>query len=127
MGISTKAVAVKLLREALGVRVSTRMPDPEPERFVIVSRIGGGGDTWSTKAPRFLVECWAPNEIEAEKLADDAWEAWQRFRTSQVTWASVDNNLTRYDDPDRRFQRFQFTATLQIKRTRTESPQVIED
>lgn len=117
MGISTQAIAVKLLGDALRVRVSTRMPDPEPKQFVIVSRIGGGADTWSTKAPRFLVECYAPSEVAAEKLADDAWDAWRGFRSNQVTWASVDNNLTRYDDPDSRFYRFQFTAQLQLKRT----------
>lgn len=117
MGISTQAIAVKMLKDALGVRVSTRMPDPEPQRFVIVSRIGGGADTWATKAPRFLVECYAPTETAAEQLADDAWDAWRRFRINQVTWASVDDNLTRYDDPDRRFFRFQFTAQLQIKHT----------
>ncbi|MHB2251713.1 hypothetical protein [Corynebacterium aurimucosum] len=117
MGVAAQALVVGLLRQALDVRVATKMPDPEPDRFIIVSRIGGGGDTWATKAPRFLIECWATSELEAEKLADDAWDAWGTFRTDQITWSAPDNNLTQYDDPDSRFSRFQFTATLQYKRT----------
>lgn len=117
-GISATAVAVKALRDATGLRVSTELPQPtkRPDEFVILSRIGGGSDDWATKNPRFLVECYALNEAAAERLADSVWETWQSLRTPNVHFATVDNNLTRYDNPDLKHHRFQFTASLQLRR-----------
>lgn len=118
-GVSAQAVAVSALRGATGLdAISTQLPPPEnrPARFVVLSRIGGGSDDWATKDPRFLVECYATNELDAERLADEVWEAWRRLRTPPITWGSVDNNLTRYDNPDVTHHRFQFTAGLQLKR-----------
>lgn len=118
-GVSATAIAVKALRDATGgMRVSTQLPQPEkrPDEFIIISRIGGGSDDWATKNPRFLVECYALNEADAERVADGAWEAWQKLRTPPVHYATVDNNLTRYDNPDLKHHRFQFTAGLQLRR-----------
>ena len=64
-GISAQKIAVAALRDALGVRVSTQLPDSKnrPDRFVVLSRIGGGSDDWATKDPRFLIECYATSEL----------------------------------------------------------------
>lgn len=112
-----QVIAVSALREALGVRVSTRRPDSPPDELVIVSRIGGGQQDWATRDPRFLIECYARSEAAAEVLAERARDAWIRARTSEVTWASADNNITRFDDPDTSHHRFQFTGALQLRRT----------
>lgn len=119
MGISTQAIAVQALSRALNLdAVSTQLPPAQyrPDQFIVLSRIGGGSDDWATKNPRFLVECYAPDELAAEMLADDAWEAWRRLRTPPIHTASVDNNLAPYDNPDVDHVRFQFTAGLQLLR-----------
>lgn len=118
-GISSQSIAVKALRSKLGIRVSTQLPASEkrPEKFVIVSRIGGGSDDWATKNPRFLIECYALSELEAEELADQAWDVWSSLRgPAPVSTAYADNNLTRYDNPDLKHHRFQFTGGLRLRR-----------
>lgn len=118
-GTSAQKIAVAALRDALGVRVSTQLPDSKnrPDRFVVLSRIGGGSDDWATKDPRFLIECYAPTELEAEELADGAWDAWAGLRgPAPLHRAYSDNNLTRYDNPDLKHHRFQFTGGLQLRR-----------
>lgn len=118
MGISTQALAVQALMSTTGVEVSTRLPDQDdrPDAFVVLSRIGGGSDDWATKNPRFLVECYAPDDVAAEILADDVWEAWRAANPTYPVWATADNNLAPYDNPDVDHRRFQFTAGLQLKR-----------
>lgn len=114
--MSATAILVKALTKLLGVRVATRLPENKPDRFVLVSRIGGGADDWATRNPRFLIECFATSELAAEALGEQVWEAWPKLRADPaVMWASADHNLARYDDPDLTLCRFQFTASLQLK------------
>lgn len=119
-GIAAQKIAVAALRDALGgVRVSTQLPDSKnrPQRFVVLSRIGGGSDDWATKDPRFLIECYATSELDAEELADEAWDAWSGLRgPAPLHRGYADNNLTRYDNPDLVHHRFQFTGGLQLRR-----------
>ncbi|AKK05241.1 hypothetical protein CMUST_15725 (plasmid) [Corynebacterium mustelae] len=112
---ASQVVAVEVLSRGLGgVRVSTRKPDPAPNMFVVVSRIGGGEATIATRDPRFLVECFARSEDDAEDLAEQARAVWRSCRSREIHWAYVDNNLTRFDDPDPKLFRFQFTAGLSL-------------
>ncbi|MDK8577206.1 hypothetical protein QP905_02460 [Corynebacterium pseudodiphtheriticum] len=113
--MTPQEIAVRAVKNAVpGVRVATRMPDPRPDSFVIVSRIGGGAVDWGFRSPRFLVECFARTELGAERLAERVWSRWRNIRGAGVQWASVDNNLARHDDVDPKWSRFQFTATLQL-------------
>lgn len=110
-----QVIAVKVLQDKITARVSTRKPDPHPDQFIIVSRIGGGADDWATRDPRFLIECFATDEVAAETLAETAWEVWRAARTTEVMWTTADPNLTRFDDPDPKLYRFQFTGGLKLK------------
>lgn len=112
--MSSQAELVKALSQKMGVKVSTRMPADKPERFIIVSRIGGGANDWATRNPRFLVECYASSEIAAERLGEETWETWLTLRTDKIHFTSVDNNLARHDDPDPKLHRFQFTSGAQF-------------
>lgn len=113
---ASQVIAVELLKAALpGVRISTNKPAQPPSRFVVVSRIGGGSEDWATRDPRFLVECFSTSEVDAEELAQDAWEAWRMARTPEIHSGSPDNNLVRYPDPDPKLNRFQFTAGLKLR------------
>lgn len=110
---STRA-AVQALSAALGVPVSTRMPTNKPERFVILSRIGGGSGPFGAVSPRFLVECYAPTEIAAEEFGELVRITWQTMRTHGINRGYDDNNLAWFDAPDIDHCRFQFTGGLQI-------------
>lgn len=112
--MTAQATIVSALHEVLGVNVSTRMPKKRDGPFVIISRIGGGADDWATRNPRFLVECYALSEPEAERLGEQTWETWRKLRTPKIHWTTADDNLARHDDPDPKLHRFQFTGGAQF-------------
>lgn len=58
--------ATGYLREALGVYVSNRVPDPVRDRMVVVRRVGGVGDRFVDR-PRLQVRVFAESE---DALAD---------------------------------------------------------
>ncbi|MBV7294929.1 hypothetical protein KRX51_03220 [Corynebacterium sp. TAE3-ERU12] len=109
-------VAVQALTEATGEQVSTRLPAQPAEKFIVVSRIGGGASTFATSDPRFLIECYASDELLAEEFAEQVRAAWRDLRTHDVVRAYDDDNVVRQDDPntDTRY-RFQFTGGLKIR------------
>lgn len=110
---ATTTVIAELARR-VGVPVSSRMPStPKPQAFIIVSRIGGGMEDWAIRSPRFLVECYAHTELDAEALAETAYEAWARMRSAKIQSTTIDT-LTRYDDPDPKLYRFQFTGGVRL-------------
>jgi hypothetical protein len=111
---ASQAVVTRALRDALGVHVSTRKPREVPERYVLVSRIGGSSRTFATADPRFLVECYAPDDLTAEAFAEQVIAAWRSLRSHGITHAYDDQNLVPNPDPDTTRARFQFTGGVQI-------------
>lgn len=112
---AAQKVVVAALSEALGVRVSTEKPRDLPERYVIASRIGGSSGTFATSDPRFLVECYGPDEGDAEEFAEEVIATWRRLRSHGIVDARDDQNLAPYPDPDPSHVRFQFTGGVKIK------------
>ncbi|OLT55925.1 hypothetical protein BJF89_13960 [Corynebacterium sp. CNJ-954] len=110
-----QAVVVKALGDALGVRVSTQKPRELGDRYVIISRIGGSSLTFATSDPRFLVECYAPTEYEAEAFAEQVAAAWRVLRSGAIVWGYDDRNIVPNADPDTSHYRFQFTGGVKIK------------
>lgn len=110
-----QAIVTLALREALGVHVSTKKPRTVPERYVLVSRIGGSSGTFATSDPRFLVECYAPDELSAEAFAEEVIAAWRGLRSHGIIYARDDQNLVPNADPDETRVRFQFTGGVRIK------------
>lgn len=108
-------LVVKALTAALGVRVSTKKPRDLLDRYVIVSRIGGSSGTFATADPRYLVECYAPDELAAEEFAELVLATWRGLRTHGIIYGSDDRNLVPYDDPDTSHSRFQFTGGVKIR------------
>lgn len=106
---------MKALGDALGVRVSTQKPRELEDKYVIVSRIGGSSQTFATSDPRFLVECYAPTEYEAEMFAEQVAAAWRVLRSGGIVWGYDDRNITQNADPDTSRYRFQFTGGVKIK------------
>ena len=114
---TAQSIITAALEAATGVVTSTQLLPPEkrPEKFIVVSRVGGGSNDWVLRNPRFLVECFAPTEFEAEQLGELVWEIWFKLRTTEILHAKPDNNLTRYDDPGVKHHRFQFTGEMTLK------------
>lgn len=110
-----QAVAIKALSGALGVRVSTKKPEKLGDRYVIVQRIGGTSSTFATSNPRFLVQCYAPTELEAEQFGEEVVAAWRALRSHGIVHGYDDHNLVPYADPDVSHVRFQFTGGLTLK------------
>ena len=68
--ITPLAIVVQALTESLDVPVSTIMPTDRPPQHVIVSRIGSSEPTFGTSVSRFLIECFATSQLEAEQLGE---------------------------------------------------------
>lgn len=113
---NSEVVAVQALSSALdGVLVAQEMPREKPEKFVLVSRIGGGVGSLATSDPRFLIECYAQGRVTAGDFAEQVHHAWLHLRSHGVTKATSDNNLQPYESPDVNHVRFQFTGGLKIR------------
>lgn len=112
---SSQAAAVKALSSALGVRVSTKKAEKLGDKYVIVQRIGGSSSTFATANPRFLVQCYAPTELEAERFAELVAATWRGLRTNGIIYAYDDHNIVPLSDPDTSHVRFQFTGGLTIQ------------
>lgn len=119
-------VAVAALKAAFAAHsivasVGTQKPADSPKltQFVVLSRIGGGRSNFATSAPRLLVECYATEELDAERLANTAtaalkWSVSRSFSGYSVRWWEDDENVAPVPDPDVNHFRFQFTGTLSV-------------
>lgn len=118
-------VATQALREVLDellgreVQVGTRKPSKGVDEFIVISRIGGGRETFATQAPRFLVECYHSDEISAEELALAADHALRgsvgrTFSGGVITHWTGDDNLVAFPDPNSDHFRFQFSGALGV-------------
>lgn len=118
-------VATQALREPLdelmgrAIHVGTRKPVEKLSEFIVVSRIGGGRETFATTAPRFLVECYHTGEIEAEELALAAEHALRSavgrtYSGGVITHWTGDDNLVNFPDPNTDLVRFQFSGALGV-------------
>lgn len=118
-------VATQALRQQLdylkgrAVHVGTRKPASPGSEFIVVSRIGGGRESFATTAPRFLVECYHTDEIEAEELALAAEHALRgsvgrHYSGGVITHWTGDGNLVHFPDPNSNHVRFQFSGALGI-------------
>ena len=112
---TTQDVAVKALEQALRIPVSTEIPEIRPDRHIVLGRIGGGPESIATNDPRFLIECYALDALEAEALAEKAQHAWVHLRGNGVVRGYSDNNLAPYPSPDVEHVRFQFTGSLKLR------------
>lgn len=120
--------AITILSEAFdGVAfVSAKLPARDrPERFVRVSRIGGGLDDPTTDNARILVECFAKDVGECESMCNTARTALRNAGGTTVTSGDISMFVRAFTDesgpteflyPDLLdYDRWQFSGTLSIK------------
>lgn len=112
--------ALGVLDVAFGtVPVDTRTPRVRPEKFVKVSRVGGGMDNPVTDIARILVECWAKTDAVAEAMSGTAISALRNAGGTQVDdmfiryFGNIDGPV-QYDEPDIDMVRWQFHGDLYV-------------
>ena len=116
MTSSTALLIAYLKRKFPDVRVSNRVPESRPSKFVTVERTGGQR-THLWDSPMFAVQAWAATEAEASALADEVAVAilnWQR--ESIVAYTDV-RSVYAFPDPDARVPRFQLTVSATLALT----------
>lgn len=117
--ISPTAVCRAVIVAALpGVPVSTKVPNPRPDRFIRLVRVGGARGRELDRA-MFVVECWALRDIDAEQDALAVSQALRlapgagQFAGGYVTrWDSM--SVADYPDPEVQSARFTVTGVLNV-------------
>lgn len=95
--------------------VATKVPKTRPSQMVRISGTGGSRENQITDGSGILVECWAPNEIDASRLARftralvDDMEGWVDGVWIEDVGSSPP---VAFPDPDIQSPRYQFTAQL---------------
>lgn len=119
--------AITILAEAFGeyAFVSAKLPaNQRPERFVRVTRMGGGQDNIVTDTARILIECFAKDVGQVEAMCATATAAMRNASGTTVTTTSGDvfvrywdnDNIVDYPHPDLiDFERWQVTGDLSVK------------
>jgi hypothetical protein len=119
--------AITVLDEAFGeyAFVSAKMPiHNRPDRFVRVSRVGGGQENIATDVARILVECFAKDVGEVEAMCNTVRAALRNAAGTTVTttmggvsvrhWGN--ESVADYPHPDLlEYERWQVTGELSIK------------
>lgn len=115
-----ESAAIAALSSLTGVRWATRVPDPRPDIFGRLTRIGGVQQNLVIEAPLLLVECWALDEVTAFDLAADAYGFFMKLGReggwlgeAWVAQSRPASPITNYD-PATDLPRFQFTVNLSV-------------
>lgn len=120
--------AITILAEAFGqyAFVSAKLPkNQRPDRFVKVTRVGGGLDNIATDEARLLIECFARDIGEVEAMCNTARTALRNAAGTTVTttqgnvfvraWEN-ESGPSDYPHPDLiEFDRWQLTGSLMLK------------
>lgn len=115
-----EALLVRVLGPLLGVPVSTRVPNPRPDSFVRVSRVGGSRRDLITDQALVVVEGWALTEPEASALTARA-QAYvfalaQTSHDGDYVRAVRDaGGLRSFPDPLTESPRYQFTVQIDTR------------
>lgn len=120
--------AITILSEAFGdfAFVSAKIPpNNRPERFVKVSRVGGGLDNIATDVARILVECFAKDVADVEAMCNTVRAALRNSGGTTIATTAGNVSVRAWDNesgptdfphPDLiEYDRWQLTGDLMIK------------
>lgn len=115
-----ETLLVRVLPDLVGVDVSTRVPDPRPDSFVRLKRVGGTAPNRITDSALVVVECWAADEIAAAYLARAT-----RAHVHALAQTDHDGDYVRrvrevagpqaFPDPSTEHPRYQFTVQIDTR------------
>lgn len=115
-----EALLVSALSPLVGVPVSAEVPNPRPETFVRVERVGGTRRDVVTDLPMVVVECWAPTKEDAASLARATHAHVHALAQTEVdgSWIRAVADVggpQSFPDPTSRSPRYQFTVQMQTR------------
>lgn len=115
-----EAALVERFSALLGVPASTRVPNPRPDSFVRVSRVGGARRDLVTDQPLVVVECWASKEGLASDLGRRALAFVYTLEGADVAGGSIRRvrevgGLQSFPDPISESPRYQFTVQIDTR------------
>lgn len=116
--------AITVLAEAFGeyAFVSAKLPAQQrPDRFVKVTRVGGGQDSVATDTARLLIECFAKDVGQVEAMCNTVRAALRNSSGTTVgdafirSWSN-ESGPTDFPHPDiLDYERWQLTGDLAVK------------
>lgn len=115
-----EAVLVTHLEPLVGVPVSTRVPNPRPDEFVRLHRVGGVRRDLVTESPMVLVEAYAATSTRARDLGALALRHVHVMPDTDVEGAVIRRirevgGLQSFPDPETDDPRYQFTVQIDTK------------
>lgn len=109
-----KTVIDYLAGQLAGIQVAGKVPNPRPDQFVRIERLGGPRETRVTEAGNFAIEAWAQTDNAAADLLNAA----------RAELFDVEGNLfgvdeyggpARLPDPDSAMSRYTASFTIRIR------------
>lgn len=115
-----EAVLVTYLGELVAVPVVTKAPNPRPDSFVRLSRVGGARRDFLHDSPMVVFECWAATETDASELGSLVRSLVFALRGGDAGDVPIGRvqevgGLQSYPDPSTELPRYQFTASIDMK------------
>ena len=115
-----EALAIAYLTERLGVPVSTKVPNPRPNEFVKVTRVGGSKVRLNADSATLVFECWGATTISASDLGRMARAYVHAMPGNDVNgkWVykvTEVGGLAFFPDPNTDLPRYQFTVSIDLK------------
>lgn len=102
---------VDFLSDALNVPVSGNIPDPMPERFVTIEKIGSRYENYLYH-PVIAVQSWAGSRMDAARLNEEVKLAMvTSIRSARISRCNLD---TDYNFPDLDLKRARYQAVFDI-------------
>jgi hypothetical protein len=98
---------------------ATKAPKQYTTSFIRLSRVGGGMENMVTDGANLLVECFAPDGVQAETLANHARALFAAsvtgvFAGAYIRWWEETSGPVDFHDPDTEWSRYQFTGRLSV-------------
>lgn len=106
---------------AITVEVSGRVPNPRPDSFIRVTRVGGSQLNMIQERPTILVECWGSDQQQAWDLVSAAYrvlQGWDPLEYNGIELGSRRcSSAVNYPDPSTSSPRYQFQleTTVNLK------------
>lgn len=106
--IDIEAEIIAYLSGVLELPIVADVPNPRPERFVLVERTGGSDLEKYVDCPTVAVQSWAPTRFEASTVSRDVDALLLDMPGEVLNVMSCErNSLYNFPDPDSRQARYQ--------------------
>lgn len=111
---ATTSVIAYLSGKITSIPVVGLVPNPRPEKFIRVERLGGPRETRVSEAARIAVEAWAKKEDDAALLLNQA-RSWLFDVEGNLFGADEYGGPVRLPDPTTDMARYTASFTIRVR------------